>query len=355
FARAIELKHARAAMREGAHGADRNGGMSGARIDENVAFGVGGDTRDFAEIEAGRQLNRVWDGVEFDLRRRVLRDRGSREQSASECDRQDVHGGIHGCSPGLLRSAIASGWLENQFLRAPGFDLADDDLIRIAAIHHVDHLEAGRGLAGPSEPAEYFAVELGLVDFAGSVPSSGHVAVRVRIRKEDVLVRAAGNTDGPPGADVGDLAYRLQVVVEHLIAIVGAIGDPDVALQVHLQTVGQVEFPRTAAGLFTACLRQEAAIFVILHDAVVAVTVGDKDVALRLPADIGRAAELVFLRGAIRRLRSDGQHAQNGERSPAEHHQHFAFGAEFDDHVRAFVDGPDVVVLIDAHRMGELK
>src|SRR5439155_16166422 len=38
-----------------------------------------------------------------------------------------------------------------------------------------------------------------------------------------------------------------------------------------------------------------------------------------------------------------------------EHHQHFAFGAEFGDHVRAFVDRPDIVVLIDAHRMGEFK
>src|SRR5262252_9251433 len=135
----------------------------------------------------------------------------------------------------------------------------------------MDHLEARGELAGASEPADHFAVELQLVDFSGNVPCSRLVAVRIRIGKKDVLVRTAGNTDSPAGAEVGVLPYRLQIVVELLIAVVRAIGDPNVALQVHLQSVGQIEFSWTAAGLFTACLRQETAIFVILHDAVIAV------------------------------------------------------------------------------------
>ena len=40
-------------------------------------------------------------------------------------------------------------------------------------------------------------------------------------------------------------------------------------------------------------------------------------------------------------------------RLPPEHHHHAALRVEFDDHVGALVGGPDVVVLIDAHRMGE--
>ena len=32
-----------------------------------------------------------------------------------------------------------------------------------------------------------------------------------------------------------------------------------------------------------------------------------------------------------------------------EHHQDAAFRVELDDHVRALVDGPDVVVFVDAH------
>src|SRR5260370_29664459 len=109
----------------------------------------------------------------------------------------------------LLLSAITRRWLENQFLHAPRFDLADDDLIRVAAINHVDHLKARRCLAGASEPAKHFAVELGLVDFAGDVPRSMHVAVRIRIRKKDVLVLAAGNTDCPADANAGDLLHGL--------------------------------------------------------------------------------------------------------------------------------------------------
>src|SRR6185295_5724744 len=34
-------------------------------------------------------------------------------------------------------------------------------------------------------------------------------------------------------------------------------------------------------------------------------------------------------------------------------HRHVAFGVELDDHVRALVDGPDVVVLVHAHRVRE--
>jgi hypothetical protein len=56
-----------------------------------------------------------------------------------------------------------------------------------------------------------------------------------------------------------------------------------------------------------------------------------------------------------RTLWRDRQHTLDGERSSTEHHQHFALGAELGDHVRAFVDGPDIVVFIDAHRMGEFK
>ena len=36
-----------------------------------------------------------------------------------------------------------------------------------------------------------------------------------------------------------------------------------------------------------------------------------------------------------------------------EHHHHAALGIELDDHVRAFVDGPEVVVLIDADGVRE--
>src|SRR5438552_3231435 len=86
LAGAIELEHPRASVREGSHGADRDGRMPRACIDENVALGIGGDARDFAEIKAGGQVNRARNGMEFDLGCRVLGEREGREQSASECD-----------------------------------------------------------------------------------------------------------------------------------------------------------------------------------------------------------------------------------------------------------------------------
>ena len=39
--------------------------------------------------------------------------------------------------------------------------------------------------------------------------------------------------------------------------------------------------------------------------------------------------------------------------APADRHQHLALGAELDEHVGAFVDRPDVVLRVDAHRVRE--
>jgi len=167
-------------------------------------------------------------------------------------------------------------------------------------------------------------------------------------------VRAGGNADGPADAEISYFADWLQVVIEHLIAEVGTIGDPDVARRVDLQAVGKVEFPKRTAGFFAAGLGEETTILVVLHDAVVAVAVGDEDVALRIPANVGGAAESIFLRGEIRAGRR-WKHSRYGRGPSAQHHQHPAFGTEFGDHVGAFVDGPDVVVFVDADGVGELE
>src|SRR6202030_3041421 len=58
--------------------------------------------------------------------------------------------------PGGLR-------LQEQLLDAPGFDLADHDLVRVAAIHHVHDLEAAEFLAGMAEAAEDRSVQFHLV------------------------------------------------------------------------------------------------------------------------------------------------------------------------------------------------
>src|SRR5689334_538009 len=84
--------------------------------------------------------------------------------------------------------------LENKFLNPPGFDLARHDLVWIAAIHHVHHLEPRQDLSRVAELAQYLAVQLGFVDLARGLPGPRLVSIRIRIGEKRVLVRACRNT-----------------------------------------------------------------------------------------------------------------------------------------------------------------
>ena len=103
---------------------------------------------------------------------------------------------------------------------------------------------------------------------------------------------AAGHTDRPADAQIGDFTDGLEVVVEYLITEVAAVRYPDVALAIDLQTVRKIELAQRIARLFTTGLSHEAAFFVILHNTVVAVAVRDENVTLRIPAHVCGAAEL---------------------------------------------------------------
>ena len=72
FAGAVELEQTRAAMGKGTRGADRDGGMAGPRVDENIAARIGGHAAHFAEIQSGGKLQSVGDGIESDFRRVLL-------------------------------------------------------------------------------------------------------------------------------------------------------------------------------------------------------------------------------------------------------------------------------------------
>src|SRR3977135_3019147 len=87
--------------------------------------------------------------------------------------------------------------LQDDLLDAPGFDLADYDLLWVAAIHHGDDLEAAELFAGMAEPAEDRPVQFHLVDLAGDGPAARPVAVRIGVGGEQVLVRALRHADGP--------------------------------------------------------------------------------------------------------------------------------------------------------------
>ena len=246
-------------------------------------------------------------------------------------------------------------WLENEFLHAPRLDFARDDLVRIAAIHHVNHLESGGQLAGMAELAEHRAVQFRFINFAGDVPRSWHVPVGIRVRHEHVLVRARRNAHGPADAQIGNLANRLQVVVEHLVAEIGAVGDPDVPLPVHLQAVRQIEFSQRACRPFRCPPAPGTGRPCRISRRGCCSSRRKRRCCPAGPSPHPSAGRKYISAPAGSGRRGRPATPSDGRRPAAQHHQHLAFGAELRDHVGALVDGPDVVVLIDAHRMGEFE
>src|SRR6185312_12606477 len=90
----------------------------------------------------------------------------------------------------LMRVLLfGGGRFQQQFHDAPGFNLRGQDDVGIAAIERVGDLETVLFLAGVAETAEDGAVQLHFVNLAGVLPGAGQVAVGIRIRREQVLVR----------------------------------------------------------------------------------------------------------------------------------------------------------------------
>ena len=94
--------------------------------------------------------------------------------------------------------------------------------------------------------------------------------------------------------------------------------------------------------------RDPVAVLRELRDARVDVAVADVDVAVGVPRDVGRLAELAVDRRPRRRHARPRFGLVRRFFLPPEDHRHVSFGVEADDHVRAFVDGPEVVVLVEA-------
>ncbi len=101
-------------------------------------------------------------------------------------------------------------------------------------------------------------------------------------------------------------------------------------------------------------LRDESPVLVVFDRSRIDVSVGDENVALSVPRDVGRASELVL---SIQHRTVGGVGlggAGHSLRPAAEHHHDPPGGVELDDHIGPFVDNPDVVFPIDADLMGEL-
>jgi len=229
----------------------------------------------------------------------------------------------------------------------------------------VNPAELAELLAGFAEDAEDSSVEAQLVDATGETVGT----------VED-LIGSGRDADGPGGAgrhragggrglvadgrvgvgvdgDInGDLAEEFSVAVENLYAAVAAIGDVDVALRVECDAVRRVQLARLVAGFAPGL--EPIAVLVHFGDARIDIAVADVGVASGVPSDVGDLAK----HSINRRERGLGMLQRGGAfvgsfLLAAEDHEYAAFGIELDDHVRAFVGDPDVVVFVDFDGVGE--
>ena len=163
---------------------------------------------------------------------------------------------------------------------------------------------------------------------------------------------SARDAHRPRRADVIVDRLLVQIVVEHDDALIAAIGDIDHPFRVNRDRVRRAELQGTVAARTNGL--DEAAVLVELHDPRVAVAIGHEDVALRIEADVGLSMERVWPVGAWV-LAAPRRQRQLIEwiGALAKDHQELAVGAELLNDVGALVDGPDVVVLVDAHGVSE--
>ena len=174
------------------------------------------------------------------------------------------------------------------------------------------------------------------------------------------------------------LRLVFAVAVEHLDAVVFAVGDVDPAVGVAADVVGDVELAGIGAGLAPG--HHQLAVRRVFVDARVAVAVGDVEVALRRQRGVGAAVERLAAHIG-RRLAGDADRQQHlavegaladrvvavvgqpdrlvrrhvdavrpREDALAPGAQQVAVAVEHEHRVLAAVEGVDVVVLVDADR-----
>src|SRR5580704_885873 len=156
-----------------------------------------------------------------------------------------------------------------------------------------------------------------------------------------------GDADCPGRAHLIIGLLEIQIVVEDLNAKIVAIGNVNIAWAVHRNGMRSVELSgRDSARSYRF---DKLAVFGVLCDTGVAIAIRDEDISRGVPSDVGRPIKAVGLRLRGRLLKQ----AWSRFRTPAQKHLNPAFRIELDDHVRSFVDCPDVVLRIDPNRMSK--
>src|SRR5262249_45187412 len=182
------------------------------------------------------------------------------------------------------------------------------------------------------------------VQLAGNaaVGAENALNLAIQIQLDDAVIEAVAHIDGvvrgrvrkSPGlTNVGPLAQKFSVGVENLHARIRAVRDVNVPARIERHIVHQVKF--AVAGAFVAPLGYVFTIAVELHDAGIHVAVRDvEEIERRREDDAGRLIERIL--GFVI------------ARAAADHHQHPAFRTELQHEMIRYVDAPDVALGIDA-------
>ena len=170
-------------------------------------------------------------------------------------------------------------------------------------------------------------------------PEIGKAAIGAEIRPdladEAERTRARGHVQGARPMHVAPLRLEFAVAVEHLHAVVLAIGDIDPAVGIAVDVVRQIELALADAA--AAPGHQVFSVRRVLVHLGVAVAVGHVDLALGRQRGVGAAAERL---PAHERRRLAGH---------AEGHQHAAVERAFPHAMRAVVGAEDRVVRRHVH------
>src|SRR5215471_8532630 len=237
--------------------------------------------------------------------------------------------------PGLLRQLLPE-LLQPLGTRVAGIDIAvavDADAFQGAEVFGFLDEPGDLAVLGVADPDALLEARVGLVG-------------RLRVGDIDLVVLVDPYAAGP--AELLPLGEEVAVLVKDLKAVVGAIGHEQTSGGVEREAVGYVEFagPRT----FLPPRLDELAVTRELDDAgvgLVAMSVGDEDIAVRRYDHIGGRVEMGGVLAGLARC--------------AESHQHLAVGRKLHNGmacllvlVSAPVGDPDVVVLIDEQAMGDV-
>src|SRR5262245_7844569 len=114
--------------------------------------------------------------------------------------------------------------MQDDLLRAPCRDLGYPQLVFVAAVHAVNRAELLQLLPGLAELADNRSVEFHLVDLAGDVTRRRGIAVRIRVRGVEIVMRARRDAQRPRVADVvvdGGQNEVVVVILNECLAVIG--------------------------------------------------------------------------------------------------------------------------------------